>query len=85
MDLAKLNVAKRDNLSNIEYACPRDRKLPINDAAHVRNAMSRFDQVQSNFCHPTVARRRIMNAAKKFGIDVKDFSKVKNFQSTRKK
>jgi hypothetical protein len=83
--MVKLTEAKRDNLSNTEYACPRDRKLPINDAAHVRNAMSRFDQVQSNFCHPTVAKRRIMKAAKKFGIDVKDFGKVRNFQSTKKK
>ena len=47
-------------------ACPIDRKLPLNDAAHVRNAMARFDQVISDKCHPREARRRIIAAAKKF-------------------
>ena len=82
--LAKLTTSKREKLSSTQYACPRDRKLPINDAAHVRNAMARFDQVESKFCHPAVAKRRIISAAKKFGVDVKDFGKVDKFQSTRK-
>ncbi len=82
--MAKLSTAKRQKLSNTQYACPRDRKLPINDAEHVRNAMARFDQVESKFCHPAVAKRRIIAAAKKFGIDVKEFSKVKSFESTKK-
>jgi len=46
--------------------------------------MARFDQVETKFCHPVVAQRRIMKAAKKFGIDVGDFGKVKRFQSTKK-
>jgi hypothetical protein len=83
--MAKLTAAKRQKLSSTQYACPRDRKLPINDAAHVRNAMARFDQVESKFCHPTVAKRRIIVAAKKFGIDVSEFSKTKSFKSTKNK
>ena len=67
-----------------QYACPRDRKLPINDAAHVRNAMARFNQVESKFCHPTVASRRILVAAKKYGVDSRDFCNVKKFESTSK-
>jgi len=82
--MAKLTTAKRQKLSSTQYACPRDRKLPINDAAHVRNAMARFDQVESKFCHPTVARRRIIAAAKKYGIDVSEFNKTKSFKSTKK-
>ena len=82
--MAKLSTVKRQRLSSDQYACPTDRKLPINDAAHVRNAMARFDQVESKFCHPTTARRRIITAAKKFGIDVKDFGRVRNFKSTKK-
>ena len=81
--MAKLTTAKRQKLSTVQYACPTDRKLPINDAAHVRNAMARFDQVESKFCHPATARRRILAAAKKFGVDVSDFKKVKSFKSTR--
>jgi hypothetical protein len=82
--MAKLSTAKRQELSNQDFACPRDRKLPINDARHVRNAMARFDQVETKFCHPTVAKRRILKAAQKFNIDVGDFGKVKSFKSTKK-
>jgi len=70
-----------ERLSSSQYACPIDRKLPINDAAHVRNAMARFDQVKSNVCHPAIARRRILATARKFGVDMKDFAKVKKFES----
>jgi hypothetical protein len=82
--MAKLTTEKRERLKGQQYACPRDRKLPINDAAHVRNAMARFDQVESKFCHPATARRRILAAAKKFGIDVSEFNKRKDFKSTTK-
>ena len=78
--MAKLTAAKKERLPDSQYACPIDRKLPINDAAHVRNAMARFDQVISDECHPEAARRRILAAAKKFGVDVKEFQKVKSFK-----
>ena len=78
--MAKLTTVKRERLSPSQYACPIDRKLPINDAAHVRNAMARFDQVMSEDCHPAAAKRRILAAAKKFGVDLKEFQKVKSFK-----
>jgi hypothetical protein len=81
--MPKLSYQRKKHLPASQYACPRDRKLPINDAAHVRNAMARFNQVESKFCHPAVARR-ILAAAKKYGIDVSDFKKVKGFESTTK-
>ncbi len=80
--MADLTTKKRNRLESQSFACPRDRKLPINDAAHVRNAMARFNQVESKFCHPATARRRILAAAKKYGIDVSDFKKVKSVKST---
>jgi hypothetical protein len=43
--MPKLSTEEREELPASEYACPIDKKLPINDAAHVRNAMARFDQV----------------------------------------
>ena len=82
--MAKLSTEKRLNMKSQQFACPRDRKLPINDAAQVRNVMARFDQVESKFCHPATARRRILAAARKFGIDVSEFSKVQHFKSTTK-
>jgi hypothetical protein len=42
--------------------------------------MARFDQVISSDCHPAAAKRRILAAAKKFGIDVKGFQKVRPFK-----
>jgi hypothetical protein len=80
--MADLSTAKRNALASDEFACPKDRKLPINDAAHVRNAMARFNQVESTFCHPATARIRILAAAQKFGIDVGDFEKNHKFKST---
>ncbi len=82
--MTKFTTTSRQRLNNQAFACPRDRKLPINDVAHVRNAMARFDQVETKFCHPAVAKRRILKAAKKFGIDIGDFGKVKSFRSTKK-
>ncbi len=82
--MATMTTEKRNDLKSSDFACPLDRKLPINDATHVRNAMARFDQVESTFCHPATARRRILAAAKRFGVDVTEFQKVKRFKSTTK-
>ncbi len=80
----KLSTEQREELSSSSYACPIDKKLPINDAAHVRNAMARFDQVITAKCHPEEARRRILAAAKKYGVDVREFRDVKHFKSTKR-
>lgn len=37
---------KRGDLPDNVYAFPRQRKEPLTDAAHVRNALARFDQVE---------------------------------------
>jgi hypothetical protein len=78
--MTKLTSRKRQRLPSTQFACPVDRKLPINNAAHVRAAMSRFDQVISDECHPEAARRRILAAARKFHIDAGEFMKVKKFK-----
>lgn len=63
------------------YAIPRDppsaSKLPIYDAAHTRNAMARFNQVKGvSSAERATAKRKIMAAAKKFGINVRAFEKL---------
>jgi hypothetical protein len=40
-----LDTADRDDLPDSAYAFPGKRKEPLTDAAHVRNALARFDQV----------------------------------------
>ena len=45
------------------------RLLPIHDAGHVRNAFARFDQVRfEDDAARDRARKRLLNAARKFGI-----------------
>jgi class 3 adenylate cyclase len=46
-----------------------DRRLPINDEAHVRNALSRFNQTRfEDEAARDRARTRLLKAAKKYGI-----------------
>src|SRR6204780_5852146 len=41
-----LSTAEKDKLADKEFAFPEERKAPLTDARHVRNAISRFDQVE---------------------------------------
>jgi hypothetical protein len=41
----KLSTEERKNLPDSVYAFPKEKKEPMSDASHVRNAMARFDQV----------------------------------------
>jgi hypothetical protein len=40
-----LDAADRNALPDSVFAFPKQRKEPLTDAAHVRNALARFDQV----------------------------------------
>ncbi|MGH8957567.1 MAG: DUF6582 domain-containing protein [Acidimicrobiia bacterium] len=42
----ELDTDKRDDLPDSVFAFPKLRKEPLTDASHVRNALSRFDQVE---------------------------------------
>jgi hypothetical protein len=54
-----------------EFAFPDERKEPLNDAAHVRNAIARFDQVEGvTDAERDKAWKRIRSAARKFDVDV---------------
>lgn len=71
----KLKEKDRDALSGGEFAFPRLRKLPIHDEAHVRNAMSRFNQTQGMTPEEkSAAKAKIVKKAKEFGIDTKGFA-----------
>ena len=41
-----LSTAEKDRLEDQEFAFPKERKEPLTDARHVRNAIARFDQVE---------------------------------------
>jgi hypothetical protein len=78
--MAQLTERKRDNLRSSQFAYV-DREggehLPIHDESHVRNAMARFNQTDfESAAAKERARRKIVSAAKRHGIEVSDDSNV---------
>ncbi|HEU4840146.1 MAG TPA: DUF6582 domain-containing protein, partial [Ilumatobacteraceae bacterium] len=70
--MARLGQIERSSLPDRAFADVDSlgrRRLPIHDAAHVRNALARFGQVtfESDAARER-ARRRLLNAAKRFRI-----------------
>ncbi|HEY1760953.1 MAG TPA: DUF6582 domain-containing protein [Acidimicrobiales bacterium] len=70
-----LSTAKKNDLPDSSFAFAKERKEPLTDAKHVRNAIARFDQVEDvSDAERDKAWRRIKTAAKKFGVDVSESS-----------
>jgi len=59
-----LSSKARSALSDSEFACPEKRLYPINDAAHVRAALSRVADPSNDQC----GKDKIIAAARKMGI-----------------
>lgn len=69
--MATVSTRKRDSMPAQKFAFPKERKEPLNDASHVRNAIARFNQVEGvSETERAFAWRRIKSAAKKFGVEV---------------
>src|ERR687893_1391711 len=70
--MARLSASERAQLPDRAFAyidSRGKRRLPIHDAAHVRNALARFGQVAFEDDEARDrARNRLLNAAKKHGI-----------------
>jgi len=70
--MARLKPGKRADLPDRAFAYVDSRgrrRLPIHDAAHVRNALARFNQVRfEDDAGRERARKRLLSAAKKHGI-----------------
>ncbi|HKW77775.1 MAG TPA: adenylate/guanylate cyclase domain-containing protein [Candidatus Limnocylindria bacterium] len=70
--MATLSATARANLPDSAFAyidAAGVRRLPINDAAHVRNALARFEQVAfEDDAARERARERVLRAARKYGI-----------------
>ena len=68
-----MSTADRDKLDAQEFAFPDERKEPLTDARHVRNAISRFDQVEGvSDAERDKAWKRILAAAKRFDVEVSE-------------
>lgn len=58
-------------IPSTKFAFPKERKEPLTDARHVRNAIARFNQVEGvSDSERDAAWRRIKSAAMKYGIEV---------------
>lgn len=73
--MAELSTDDRKDLDKKTFAFPDERKEPLENASHVRNAIARFNQVKDvTDDERDAAWKRIKAAAKKFGVDVNEKS-----------
>jgi len=73
--MARLQTDDRDELTGENFAFPHQRKEPLEDASHVRNAIARFDQVEGvTDAERDAAWKRILSAAKRHGVEVHEKS-----------
>lgn len=73
--MSKLDQSDRDELSSRQYAFPTQRRVPLEDASHVRNAVARFDQVKDvTDAERDEAWKRITAAANKLDVKLEERS-----------
>jgi hypothetical protein len=70
--MATVSTRQKNRMPAQTFAFPKERKEPLNDARHVRNAVARFDQVEGvSDRERESAWRRIRAAARKYGVEIK--------------
>ena len=66
-----MSTAEENKLADQKFAFPEERKEPLTDARHVRNAIARFDQVEGvSDAERDKAWKRILAAAKRYDVEV---------------
>ena len=73
--MSELSEKRRDKLGDDKFAFPEQRKEPIENASHVRNAIARFNQVEGvSDGDRDAAWKRVKKAAKKYDVEVNEDS-----------
>ena len=73
--MTKLTEKDRDGLAESQFAFEKQRKEPLENASHVRNAVARFNQVEGvTDAERDAAWKRIQGAAKKFNVELHETS-----------
>ena len=68
-----MSTAEKDRLEDQEFAFPEQRKEPLVDAGHVRNAVARFSQVEGvSDAERDRAWARIRQAARRYDVDLSE-------------
>jgi hypothetical protein len=71
----KQTTREQDELPVSVFAFPKQRKEPLTDASHVRNAVARFDQVEDvSNADRDLAWRNILTAAEYYGVEIREHS-----------
>ena len=69
----ELDTKEREELPESVYAFPKQRKEPLTDAEHVRNALARFDQVKEvSDRERDLAFANILKAARHFDVTIEE-------------
>ena len=67
------HLTMQSDLPNSVFAFPKQRKEPLTDAQHVRNAVARFDQViDVSDTDRALAFANIEKAARHYGVDLSE-------------
>jgi hypothetical protein len=70
---APVSEQERSELPDSAFAFPEQRKEPLTDAEHVRNALARFMQVEDvSEADRDKAYARIKKAARRFGVEMSE-------------
>lgn len=73
--MAALKADQRNAIPAKQFAFPEQRKEPLENASHVRNAIARFNQVEGvSDADRDAAWKRVTAAAKRFGVEVEEAS-----------
>ena len=73
--MSELKEDQRERLDDDQYAFPKQRKEPLSDASHVRNAVARFNQVEGvSDSERDEAWKRIQKAARKHDVELSEKS-----------
>jgi hypothetical protein len=65
------SLTERSDLPDSVFAFPKERKEPLTDASHVRNAIARFDQtIDVSDADRELAFANIKKAAHHYGVDM---------------
>ncbi len=71
----ELTTKEKNDLPESVFAFPKQRKEPLTDAKHVKNALARFDQVDDvSDAERDTAFANIEKAAKHFGVEMAEKS-----------
>ena len=81
-----LSTAEEDKLPARDFAFTKERKEPLTDAKHVRNAIARFDQVEGvTDAERDKAWQKILKAAKRYDVEVSETDWRDMFKSSKNK